>query len=381
MKGRSLTRHIGQFETLRGFAAAWVFVSHALLIAELPIPVLMNGDLAVDLFVMLSGFVITLLVLKRPEPYARYLFRRGLRIYPLYLIALSLGWATQSLYYPVIGDSLFGGPVLIGFGQRVEIVRAALPQHLALHLTMLHGAVPDTILPFSALAFSGPLWSISLEWQFYLIAPALIWCLDIRQPGRWRWAGLSLAVIVASNLLARFFWHADVPSFLPLRLPLFVVGIISGIYWQRVQVLSLGLLATFLLATALVLMLGRVSPIPLALWGGTYWAAAAAGRNGCADRFNQVLMLKPLRWLGERSYGVYVLHMPIVLTLSAYLIVPRAAALGQFATFLAVLACFPIVILFSAILYRTIERPLVNWANTSRLVPNTSAPPEVARSA
>jgi peptidoglycan/LPS O-acetylase OafA/YrhL len=357
-----VSRHIGQFETLRGIAATWVFISHALLIAEFPLPLLSNGDLAVDVFVLLSGFVITLLVLRRPEPYGWYIFRRGIRLYPLYFIALMLGWATQGLYQPVIGESLFGTMAQANFFQRVAIIEASLPEHLALHLTMLHGAVPDAILPLSALAFSGPLWSISLEWQFYLVAPLLIWCLDVRQPGRIRWAAIAVVATIIINVISRLYWHADVPSFLPLRLPLFAAGIVSGVFWQRAQEVSLVRLGAILTGVAMLLVVSRISPIPLAAWVVTYWAAAAAGRSSWADRFNHFLMLKPLRWLGERSYGVYVLHMPVVLAISAWLIVPYARAWGQAVTLVALFACFPVVLLLAAVLYRTVERPVVNWA-------------------
>lgn len=358
---RDLAGQIGQFESVRGIAATWVFVSHALLIAELPIPLLNNGDLAVDLFILLSGFVITLLVLRRPEPYGWYVFRRGMRVYPLYLIALLLGWATQHLYAPVIGAGLFGPPS-DGFVVREAAVRAALLQHLALHLTMLHGMVPDDVLPFAALAFSGPLWSISLEWQFYLVAPLLIWCLDVRHAGRWRWAALAAAATLAGNLAARLWWQAEVPAFLPLRLPLFVAGIASGVFWQRAQGMAPGRLAVALAGGAIVLAAGRFAVWPLLVWGVTYWSAALGGRHGWADRVNAALLLAPLRWLGERSYGVYVLHMPVLLAVSAWAIVPHAQVLGQGGVLMAVLGCYPLVVGLAAVLYRTVERPVMDWA-------------------
>jgi peptidoglycan/LPS O-acetylase OafA/YrhL len=56
------------------------------------------------------------------------------------------------------------------------------------HLFMMHGAVPNDVLPHSEYAFNMPAWSISLEWQFYLVAPLFIFVL-LKQPdglSRWR---------------------------------------------------------------------------------------------------------------------------------------------------------------------------------------------------
>lgn len=311
---------------------------------------------------MLSGFVITLLIIKRPEPYGGYLFRRFMRLYPLYLIALALGLATYQLYGPVIGESLFGAPARDNFFQRDAAIQAALPVHLGLHLTMLHGAVPDTLVPLAALAISGPLWSISLEWQFYLFAPLLVWALDVRQPKRRLIALATFGGTLVAAWIARKLWDADVPSFLPLRLPLFAAGILCGILWERARSASSLAIATVLAVGVLVLALRDFSFAPLALWSLMYWAAAVAGRSKLAAPVNSVALLEPLRWLGERSYGIYVLHMPITLAVASWLVVPNAARWGQPFTVVALLCCFPVVVVLAAILYRFVERPAIKWA-------------------
>ena len=66
---------------------------------------LSRGDQAVEVFVILSGFVIALMRLNEEEPYGRYIFRRFMRLYPLFLIALILGAMTMHLYAPVFGSS------------------------------------------------------------------------------------------------------------------------------------------------------------------------------------------------------------------------------------------------------------------------------------
>lgn len=359
--GPSSTSHIGQFETLRGLAAMWVFVSHALRISEWPVPVLAKGDLAVDLFIILSGFVITLLVRRRAEPYPSYIFRRFMRLYPLFCVALFLGLLTEQFYAPVIGTSYWGDvwdTKLIGMKTAVET--DFLP-HLLLHLTMLHGMVPDTWLPRAALSFSGPLWSISLEWQFYLVAPFLVWALDIRRPGRLPWFLLALLVIAIGKVLALEHWRGEVSSFLPLRLDFFAIGILCGHWWDTARKASLLALLGGAGAFVLLFVPWMAGKIPLLLWTATYVIAAAGNRTAVTGAANHILNMPALRWIGERSYGIYVLHMPIMLAIAYYLVLPHAAVLGQAGVTLALLATAPLVITIAAIAYLWVEQPAIRW--------------------
>ena len=79
---------------------------------------------------------------------------------------------------------------------------------------MLHGAISSNLLPDSPLRFNLPAWSISLEWQFYLIAPAVI--MIARRHGAIIWFALLIALLEIAfrhGLFGKF----DSPSFLPER--------------------------------------------------------------------------------------------------------------------------------------------------------------------
>ncbi|NNH85320.1 hypothetical protein HLH89_30495 [Rhizobium laguerreae] len=67
---------------------------------------------------MLSGFVIALMLSNEGEPYDRYIFRRFMRLYPLFLIALVYGMMTGHLY-----GSVFGSP--LGFGTSEQVSKHA----------------------------------------------------------------------------------------------------------------------------------------------------------------------------------------------------------------------------------------------------------------
>ncbi len=75
--------------------AWWVVLGHALILSGLSafIPqrigrIVMAGDIAVDVFIIVSGFVITNLMLAKKETYLPYIVRRAFRIYPIYVLCL-----------------------------------------------------------------------------------------------------------------------------------------------------------------------------------------------------------------------------------------------------------------------------------------------------
>lgn len=359
--------HVGQFESLRGLAAAWVFLGHAMVIAECSAWPLDDGGLAVDLFVILSGFVITLLVQRRVEPYSIYLLRRFARLYPLYLIALALGFYTQHLAPHVIGQELFGLPSPPSFSWIVP--PRDVPTNLFLHVTMLHGLIPDTVIPNASTAFSGPLWSISLEWQFYIVAPAMIWALDYRQPRRWPFAVACALLIGIGWVLSSRLWSAQVPAFLPLRLPFFALGILSGIFWKQGRASSTwAVAAPWICLTAAASAARRDDAIPLAIWGLTFTAAYAKTGDGPVRWVNGILQSSVLRRLGEVSYGVYILHLPLLLLFGSTVVIPEVVRFGQAATLGALLLIFPLVVVVSGLLHRLVEQPAMRWAKvwTSR---------------
>lgn len=359
------TLHVAQFVSLRGLAALWVFISHALLISEQKVFILSSGGWAVDVFVMLSGFVIGLLVIQRAEPYPIYIFRRFARLYPLYILALILGLATSSYYATVVGTAYFGVTANDNFFLREQLIDAHFWEHLLAHLTMLHGAIPDSLLQLSALAFSGPLWSISLEWQFYLVAPLFIWLLDYNARRRLPWLLATLIAVLILNWLCKQIWVADVPAFLPLRLPLFALGILSAHFWHKAHTVRPAwlLVAAAIVAVAILATRRWDYVIPLGIWLTVYLAAILNGRFALARPVNALLSSVPLTWLGERSYGLYVLHMPITLPIAHFIIMPRAQTLGQAGTFAALWLCLAVTIFIAAICHRVIEKPAIKWAS------------------
>ena len=171
---RVTLKRLPELESLRGLMSLWVLVGHVLLTFDgsgVIWTVLTQNGRAVDIFMALIGFAIFFLLSQKPSSYRDYIIPRFFRLFPAYIIA----FFASVLLTPMSMNVLTSIPDLsarnIG---RMQILQSSMDHtltHTLAHLTMLHGLVPDRLLPFSDYAFLGQAWSISLEWQFYLIAP------------------------------------------------------------------------------------------------------------------------------------------------------------------------------------------------------------------
>lgn len=213
--------------------ALWVFISHVLYTSDIHLPILSEGGLAVHVFMILSGFVIARLCMHNSEPYLFFLMRRLARLYPAYLIALGVGITVSSM-----ASSLYTAlPWQVTDYERLTNRHALEQAHfmplLLGHLSLLHGVFPEEILPGSSLAFVPAAWSLSLEWQFYLFAPLLIWLLMSR-----RYVSVVIIGTIINQLAMKhiaYHFTYIVPGFLPLGLAYFVVGIVSAFVFDSMR--------------------------------------------------------------------------------------------------------------------------------------------------
>lgn len=180
MASSVLTSHMAGIDVLRGLAILMVIVFHGM---EYSAPDLKWGAmlpdrlyqltgwgwLGVNLFFILSGFLITGILddtLKQKNYYSRFYIRRALRILPVYLCTLILAWATRSIT---------GNYVVICI-----LFLANMPG-----VFLRHGYIPY-----------GPLWSLAVEEQFYLVWPSLYRALN-----RTGMLVVSLALMLVCPLL------------------------------------------------------------------------------------------------------------------------------------------------------------------------------------
>ncbi len=353
---------------VRALAAGWVLLYHAWLIAGSPrvalaLPgtsvalsgVFATGWLGVDLFFVLSGFVLTWQatqpgVAGAPFDLPGFLARRILRVYPAYYgclsVLLALAWLRLRDTPPDTID-------------------------LALHLTMMHNGARDTVS-----TINGVFWSLPFEWQFYLLFPAMLWFARRASPfamvvaslaaaAAWRWFALTRAPTPAVSLGPVVL---DALAQLPFRIDEFAVGMGAAFVARRVRFGSTAARAcTWIGAAAFAALAAWCAVFDVIWWQPDAtpfirlpWMAFAAGTMliGLArgnEPLARAFASKPVVWLGEVSYSVYLWHLPVLAWIGVHGAAPATtAALG------AVIALgAPAALAVSAASYYAIERPFL----------------------
>jgi peptidoglycan/LPS O-acetylase OafA/YrhL len=253
------------------------------------------GIFAVDGFVVLSGFVITQLLVTKKEPYGLFIFRRFMRLFPAFAVCIAI--------------ALLLRPVTLG---RVpnELVREASEGrffwwHLGAHVSLLHGLIPSAWLPESQFAFLPPGWSISLEYQLYLVAPFVLCYLCRFGLKGFAFLAIASVIMVVPQVAWRvsYVW-SSAGAFFPQRFLFFLIGVTIYLFRD-----------------------GFGKSI-------SYWHGFVR--------------------LGEVSYSTYLVHYPIIAFLNAY--IPDEWSKMERAAVLWVAAA-PITLACSLLLYRFVEKP------------------------
>lgn len=269
---------------------------------------------AVDLFMLLSGFAITRLIVVQCEPFHHYLWRRACRIVPAYWVALAAAVALNGLLIRNLGH-LPATPERDGSLAICQLAEARMWIDLPLHLSLLHGLIPAKVLPFEPFTFLGAAWSLSLEWQFYCVAPLAVF-VALRS---WIGAAIVLALAAITLLLAGKTLAMFSEAFLPVKAAFFVVGGLS--YFAMADVRSSRLAAVLLIAPVTILALawwavsGRSIEAVIAGSGWVVITAAVHFRK--FDWLRNLLNSDPMQFLGRVSYSTYLFHAPVLVVVQA----------------------------------------------------------------
>lgn len=349
-------------ETLRAYMAWWVVFGHAAQLAggQLIFPpavyaVLDYNYKAVNVFIIVSGFVITHLLLAKHESYLPYITRRAFRIFPIYLFCIALAIAIASLMV-----AAYTLPWVAAREMRIERFAAEAQNfnlHLILHLFMAHGLPSQEMLPYSTSAFLPPAWSLSLEWQFYLVAPLLIPLLLRSTLSMIITAGALLVLhkVAMSGLIG----HWQYPAFLPLTLQYFLIGILSRAAMEYRPLANAGAEILVILALVTLKFAGTIEAV---IW--ITFLAASLSESGrvkfgipLVNRLVDLLIKNSLiADIGKWSYSTYLIHIPIfAIVVGGYASLVEKPSQWVIVGLLAL--CMPVVLIVSRILYKRIEMP------------------------
>ncbi|TGP49702.1 acyltransferase [bacterium M00.F.Ca.ET.230.01.1.1] len=349
---------------LRALAAMWVLVGHCLLLTGWHLPVLGDPALGVDLFIMLSGFLMVFHYQlrrdkepwQRPETWLKFWTRRYFRIAPLFYVMLFVALA--------LGPYLYESRMVIdAFLQRVpqapERYLDSGLKNIVAHLTFLFGLSPN-------LAYRTPLpdWSLGLEMQFYAVFPALM--LLARRLG-WVRSAMVVAALggLAVVILEFMSVHFPMPSFLPLKIQVFLCGmLLAGVLGQDQPRPLLHLALAVALAAipfgdgyGLEKLLMREALVlgffALVLYRMLPGAAGAVARKAAVALGGGIFHV-----LGELSYSIYLIHLLVLQPVAAFVIARYGDGLGAPLRFAIVVAVvLPVVCLLSWLTYTVIEMP------------------------
>jgi peptidoglycan/LPS O-acetylase OafA/YrhL len=304
---------------------------------------------------ILSGFVIFHLLERQRESYGAFILRRFFRLAPLYLVVLLVAAWMVPFELRTLDNLFWRNPHIY---DAIKIHHETLDHfwpHLWSHLLLLHGLIPETVLPDANFTFLSQGWSISLEWQFYLLAPLVFWLIAGR-----RYLGLGVLAAAMASLL--FLGYPSI-GFLPNQFAWFALGIASFYayrssgWFARLNPRTHDLMLPVI---GLLLFLLLRNPWPVLVWLlvlDVILAERAGLETFSTTTLRRILELPLLQWLGRISYSVYLVHLAIL-----YVVLRAITRLdehlgGWKVLALALPATLLLTLLVSAMTYRWIELP------------------------
>jgi peptidoglycan/LPS O-acetylase OafA/YrhL len=360
--------HLPALDGLRGIAILLVLMVHSvphirgnsIVVAALN-SFFHSGTFGVDLFFVLSGFLITGILLDSkgsPRYFRSFYIRRILRLFPVYY----------------------------GFLIVLAIIVPAIHRLAGMNLPEYHGNWWWYLLYFSNWKLNheadtslGHFWSLALEEQFYFFWPLTVYLLPRRVLVWWCCLLGAIAVGLRCTLVGK---GIDLYAITPSRLDALVIGAllaiaVRNIVWrERIdryrKPLTLLTLAGFLF---FVLQNWRFPWNPLsaffaAAWFGMLVFQGATQNHGVLYRFlNRPL----LRNYGKYSYCIYVVHLVFIdhaVWLSSFLRSQLSRPSGIFAESLVMISANVIIYWVARASWRYYEQPILRWKD--RVAPITT---------
>jgi peptidoglycan/LPS O-acetylase OafA/YrhL len=362
---------VAAFDGYRAYGILGIVLLHILgsvdvlaAVQHQPLGVLISGTLGqfIDILFIVSGFVVFLPTVAHGGRFGNwraYAIRRAARLVPAYWMVLVLMLVLLALFPSVL-------PV-------------AFPplSDIAIHFGFLHGLFEQWKPIPIGFGIDGPVWTLSVEVTFYVILP-FIASAYFRRP----FLGLLLAATVAVA------WKAFSPNAEDLQFPAwafsFAVGMTGAWTYVRlrdryppevierralpVQAASFASLAIFAYLagryayTAPLISIAeaaRHSPLIALGYSGSLATLMVSTALG-SEKLQRPFAHPFARWLGDISYGIYLIHIVVIYYAVELLSLSFSGSLGDFLELSAIV--LPISILYGYLSARFLEQPIRRWA-------------------
>ena len=309
-----------------------------------PLGIIWDGQSAVILFFVLSGFVLALPFARPktkiccPRFYICFAFLRVFRIYPAYWFALIFSMAAMTVFVPS------------GMAETSDWARSqwhhgiadVTPSQLVRQLLL--------IVSFKYNLIDPPSWTLLIEIRMSLLVPFLIAAFRIL--GRAYYATILLLLLFGLGMLVQQLYY----------LPMFALGVALAGYWPNARNLASKIPRTFFwlgVAVAIALYGNKhVLGLQRGIVAGEYAAAVGAALLlllAVSDNaFSALLNSGPVQFMGRISYSFYLLHLPIFLVLTSWMYPVVNSILLVFPVAL-VIICFVSYLSFTWIEYPAIR--------------------------
>ncbi|HEX6523617.1 MAG TPA: acyltransferase family protein [Streptosporangiaceae bacterium] len=274
---------------------------------------LTGGFLGVDVFFVLSGFLITDLLITQRPTLKDFWLRRARRLLPALAVMLVLVAAAATIIEPGAVPAL-----------RAALL-AAITYTSNWYQMLHHVSYFDTFGPPPPLEH---LWSLAIEEQFYLIWPLILWFLIIRLNGWRAWitatllgaagSALAMAILYRSGNPSMVYYGTDthasallIGAALALACPLATLTSAKADMTSRLD--AIGMAGLAVLAWAFGHFSGNDAVVyPAGLLIAALAAAAIIAAAASRGAVAAITSVAPMRWIGVRSYAMYLWHWPVI---------------------------------------------------------------------
>jgi peptidoglycan/LPS O-acetylase OafA/YrhL len=352
---------------LRGLASLWVLIGHAMFLTGYKIGIFAQPDMAVELFIIISGFLMVFHYQLRearepwtePSTWKVFWIRRFFRIAPLYYVCLAMAlWFGPDLWEARLqAASVMPGSMAETLNYSGRYLDQSLT-NILMHVSFLFG-MTSTYNFKTAL----PDWSIGLEMQFYALLPFLMLVIL-----RLRWmAGMAVLVGFAwlvGSWLDRNGFVVGAYSILAMKFHLFAAGMLIAMSIRAEGRNKWLFIAAACAAIFVPLGGGRDAfhrtvkiIIVLCFFALLYKDRLPALLKSALAPLDFLLSNRLSRWFGDLSYGAYLIHLLVMLPVCGWLAtaLPTMAAFPRFSAALALTV--PITYALAWVAYRAVELP------------------------